>query len=214
VKRFQSVTRLGVLAIAVGLLTACSTLPSGQAVDVYRLPRDGGVSQTVASRAAADETPAAHNASVLRVVSLNSGEALNTTRIVVIVDGDVLSSYRGARWSDPAPELIRARLVQAFAGNPTRIIALKDTTQADLELGGELEAFQSEYRDGKPMVRVRLNATLVDVSRRRVVAVHRFEVLDSPSSADIPAIIKAFGRATEAMSNQVVDWALHASAPA
>ncbi len=216
-KNIRSIARIGVLAAAAGLLPACSVLPPGQTVDVYRLPSHstGDANQTPAGTVVAGGAPAARHTAVLRVASLESGVALDSAKIVVIPDGDVLSSYRGARWSDPAPELMRTRLVQAFTAD-NRIIALKDnnsSVHADLELGGELEAFQIEYRDGKPVVRVRFDVTLVDISGRRVIAVHRFEVLDTPPTSDVPAIVKAFGRATDALSSQVVDWALHAATP-
>jgi len=216
-KNIRSIARIGLLATAAGFFAACSVLPPGQTIDIYRLPAlsTGAASQASASALVADSAHAARHSAVLRVALLESSVALDSAKIVVIPDGDILSSYRGARWSDPAPELMRTRLVQAFIAD-NRIIALKDNNSSihvDLELGGELEAFQTEYRDGKPVVRVRFDATLVDVSGRRVIAVRRFEVLDTPPNPDVPAIVKAFGRASDALSIQVVDWALHAATP-
>jgi ABC-type uncharacterized transport system, auxiliary component len=62
----------------------------------------------------------------------------------------VISSYKGARWSDPVPLLVRNRLLDGFQrdGRVQRLSADDSNLQADYELSGELQAFQSEYHRG------------------------------------------------------------------
>lgn len=75
---------------------------------------------------------------VARVVKPKSSETLDSPRIAVIPQGDVISSYKGARWSDPAPVLLRNRLTDAFYrdGRVQSISTDDSNLQADFELGG------------------------------------------------------------------------------
>lgn len=130
--------RLVTLAAALSLATACSILPKSEPVDIYRLP----VNQ--ASRTA---TPLDWS---LRLNKPLASEALAGARIAVIPQGDIISGYKGARWSDPVPLLVRNRLLDGFQrdGRVQRLSADDSNLQADYELAGELQAFQSEYRPG------------------------------------------------------------------
>jgi cholesterol transport system auxiliary component len=87
----QSVTRLLLTATLLSL-GACSILPEQAPSDVYRLP--------TASTASEGTSPVSWS---LRVVRPKSSEALDSPHIAVIPEGNVISSYKGARWSDPAP---------------------------------------------------------------------------------------------------------------
>jgi cholesterol transport system auxiliary component len=87
------------------LISSCSILPKPEPFDVYRLP-------------SAQSNPASiHGAAQrwsLRLTKLQASEALNSPNIAVIPQGDVISSYKGSRWSDPAPVLLRNRLLDGF----------------------------------------------------------------------------------------------------
>ena len=84
-------------------LSGCSILPRQEPSVVYRLPSASGAGK---SAAPVDWS--------LRVVKPKSSETLDSPRIAVIPEGDVISSYKGARWTDPAPVLLRNRLTDAF----------------------------------------------------------------------------------------------------
>ncbi|MBE0959031.1 membrane integrity-associated transporter subunit PqiC, partial [Escherichia coli] len=60
---------------------------------------------------------------------------LESPRIAVRPHGDEISVYQGARWSDPAPSLLRDRLMQAFqADGRVRGLSSDDSNlQADFE---------------------------------------------------------------------------------
>lgn len=118
--------RPAALAATLSLASACSILPQGEPVDIYRLP----VSQ-VARGASPQEWS-------LRLNKPLASEALAGPRIAVIPQGDVISSYKGARWSDPVPMLVRNRLLDGFQrdGRVQRLSADDSNLQADYELGG------------------------------------------------------------------------------
>ncbi len=177
-------------------LSACSILPKQEAAVVYRLP-----ASAVSSKAT---TPVSWS---LRVAQAKSSDALDRPRIAVIPQGDVMSSYKGARWSDPAPVLLRNRLTDAFLrdGRIPSISTDESNLQADFELGGELQAFQSEYRGQAIEVVIRLDARLSD-ERHRIIASRRFEVHQPVSDKQVPAVVAAFGQASDSLANQMVQW--------
>ena len=186
------------LAGAIFSLAACSILPRQEPSVVYRLPAASATSQTT--------TPLPWS---LRVVRPKSSEILDSPRIAVIPEGDVVSSYKGARWSDPAPVLLRNRLTDAFYrdGRVQSISTDDSNLQADFELGGELQAFQSEYRGTAIDVVIRLDARLAD-NRQRIIASRRFEVHQPVADKQVPAVVKAFGQASDTLTAQVLQWTI------
>ena len=189
--------RLAALVSALSLASACSILPQSEPVDIYRLP----VSQTARSAAPLDWS--------LRLNKPLASEALAGPRIAVIPQGDVISSYKGARWSDPTPMLVRNRLLDGFQrdGRVQRLSADDSNLQADYELGGELQAFQSEYRPGGAVeVVIRYDARLVQGRSQRILASRRFEVRQPLGSQQVPAVVAGFGMASDQLARQVIDW--------
>ncbi|MGM7284354.1 ABC-type transport auxiliary lipoprotein family protein [Pseudomonas guariconensis] len=189
--------RLLAWAATLSLATACSILPKTEPVDTYRLP----VNQPSRTASALDWS--------LRLNKPLASEVLATPRIAVIPQGDVISNYKGARWSDPAPLLIRNRLLDGFQrdGRVQRLSADDSNLQADYELAGELQAFQSEYRAQDTVeVVVRYDARLVDGRSQRILASHRFEVRQPLADKQVSAVVAGFGNASDQLVGQVVNW--------
>jgi len=78
--------------------------------------------------------------------------------------------------------------------------------QADLELDGDLRAFQSEYQNGRPAARILLEARLVESGSLRILASRRFEVSQTASDTTVPAVINAFGQAGDQLAREVLEW--------
>ncbi|MFY9326436.1 MAG: ABC-type transport auxiliary lipoprotein family protein [Georgfuchsia sp.] len=182
------------------LLGACSILPKGEALDVYLLPA-ARVSRHV-------EAPKGDW--VLRVRQPQSSERIDTTRIAVLPQGDLLSTYKGARWSDRAPRLLRDRIINAFRddGRLTAVISEDTRISADLELGGDLGAFQSEYHDGRIETHILLEARLVKSDSQRIIARHRFEVRQVSTGSSVSDVVTAFGQAADQLSEQLLAWTM------
>ncbi|MCO2911954.1 ABC transporter [Pseudomonas aeruginosa] len=181
------------LSLAAGLaalatLGACSILPEAQVLQVYLLPVHNPPAST----------------------RLVRGLVLESPRIAVRPHGDEISVYQGARWSDPAPSLLRDRLMQAFqADGRVRGLSSDDSNlQADFELGGDLRAFQTEYPNGQASALIRYDARLVRTDDKRVVASRRFEVSQPVDGKKVAAVVSAFGKAGDTLSAQVLDWTL------
>lgn len=183
---------------ALSLLAACSILPKSEPLQVYLLP---------------SQSPAASTAAPvdwsLRLNTPQTSQALNSWRIAVLPQENQFSTYAGSRWTDPAPRLLRNHLLNAFqTDGRIRALSTDDhNLQADLQLDAELQAFQSEYHDGAVNVVIRLQARLID-SQQRILASQRFEVVQPVSGTAVPAVVSAFGAASDQMAQQLLQWTL------
>jgi len=182
--------------VALALISACSILPKADPSDVYRLPAAQGTAQG---------TPVSWS---LRLAKPQTSEFLDSSRIAVVPNGDLISSYANSRWSDPAPVLLRNRLMDGFQRDGRVTLLSTDDTnlQADYELGGQLQAFQSEYRGSAVEVVIRLDARLVRGSDQRIIASRRFEVHQAVTDTKVPAVVAGFGLAGDQLNRQVVEW--------
>ena len=182
--------------VALALVSACSILPKADPSDVYRLAS----AQTTSQGAPVNWS--------LRVNKPQTSEFLDSPRIAVVPNGDLISSYANSRWSDPSPVLLRNRFMDGFQRDGRVTLLSTDDTnlQSDYELGGQLQAFQSEYRGSAVEVVIRLDARLVRGSDQRIVASRRFEVRQPVSGTKVPAVVAGFGQAGDQLNKQVVDW--------
>ena len=189
----------GVVALGAALLLpACTILPKAEPLDVYLLPAIAPVS--------ASATQAAPWS--LRIARPAAGVHLSGQRIVVVPEDNRVSVYTGAGWSDPAPVLVRNRLLDAFRADG-RVAGLSSDDkqlQADFELDSDLRAFQSEYRDGRPEAVVRLDARLVHTATRRIVASRSFALRAPATDTAVPVVVQAFGAAADRLAAEVVEW--------
>ncbi|MGE1177387.1 ABC-type transport auxiliary lipoprotein family protein [Pseudomonas sp. BW7P1] len=195
----MKLTRLALLA-GFTLIGACSILPKSEPLDVYRLPS----AQTPASAASATQHWS------LRLNKLQASEALNRPGIAVIPQGDVISTYKASRWSDPAPVLMRNRLLDGFQrdGRVSLLSTDDSNFQADLELGGSLQAFQTEYQGNQASVVVRVDALLVRGHDQKILASRRFEERQPLNDVKVPAVVAGFGQASDRLTAKVVAWAV------
>lgn len=181
------------------LLNACSILPSPEPQETYRLPST--------PLPHADAQPVNWS---LRVDTPQGERMVDSARIVVLPQGDVITVYRGARWSDPATTLLRNRLIDAFHddGRVAAVSSDDSSVQADYILTGDMRAFQSEYQGDHPVVVIRFDARLISNAGLRIIATHRFEVTQPVNGSAVPQVVTAFGQASDALAAQLVSWTM------
>ncbi|HJP99388.1 MAG TPA: ABC-type transport auxiliary lipoprotein family protein [Rhodanobacteraceae bacterium] len=200
--RFPAGVRALVAALCMAaLVSACSILPEREVVQTWQPP----------------ETPSVHAASAadfsLRVDTPNVSGMLDQSGIVVMPEPGQVSVYKGARWSESPALLVRSRLVDAFmAAKLPSVTTDEDHFSSDYTLGGDLRAFQSEYRSGSPVVVVRFDAQLRRGGSRDLLASRSFVITKQPDGTQVPAVIAAFGAADDELAQQVVAWAVGAAA--
>lgn len=195
--------RLAVLWGAVWVLTGCSILPEREAVTVYLLPASALTQPTA-------QTGVSHWPWSLRITRPASVGHLAGRRIAVLPPDGRLSVYQGASWNDPAPLLVRNRLLDVFQAD-TRLTALSSDDrilQADFEIDSDLRAFQVEYHDnGTPHAVLRLDVRLVRTDTGRIVASRRFDLQQPLAGTSVEQAVQALGQTSDALALAVRDWA-------
>ncbi|MCB5306979.1 ABC-type transport auxiliary lipoprotein family protein [Yersinia massiliensis] len=196
-------TGLLMLSMLAMLLSACTILPTVPISQVYLLPVPP-----------ATNTPRAQTVDwSLRVSQPMTSQFLNSSRIAVQPQGQEIAVYQNSRWSDPAPILLRNRLIQEFRadGRIRAVSSDDDSLQADVELSGDLSAFQGVYLTDRSEVLISFDARLVRISDRRIIATRHFEIRQPIKGTDMNEVVEAFGLASDKLAAQVLNWMLQQS---
>ncbi|HCJ29360.1 MAG TPA: hypothetical protein DHV63_08715 [Pseudomonas sp.] len=198
-RRRPSLPRLALFGLLTAL-SACSILPKSEPLRIFLLPTTTPPQQT--------SEPTLQHA--LRIHTPQASRVLSSPRIAVVPQGNEISAYQGARWSDAAPVLLRDRLIEAFQrdGRMPSVNNEDVNLYADISLHSDLRAFQSEYVDGKPQILIRLDARLVSRESQRTLANRRFEVRQPSADPSVESVVEAFGKAGDALSGEVLEWTL------
>ncbi len=152
-----------------------------------------------------------------------SPAGVNTARIALRDSPIEMRYFELANWTDLAPKMIQTLIVESFE-NSERIIAVGREAiglRADYILKTELREFQAEYAqrlpqntDGgmgnvpPPTIRVRINAKLIKMPRRSIVASKNFEYTIDATGNTMESIIGAFDTALGKSMRRLVEWTL------
>ena len=152
-----------------------------------------------------------------------SPAGLNTARIALQDSPVELRYFEYANWIDFAPKMVQALIIESFE-NSAKIVSVgreQIGLRSDFVLKTELREFQAEYEDKlpagtkelgpnapAPWVRVRLNAKLVKMPQREIVAHQTFERRVRAQENRMNAIIDAFDDALGKTLKSVVVWTL------
>ena len=184
-----------VASVIAALLAGCSILPKQENIRIWQ------PTTTVAPNAGITG-----NFSV-RVDTPHAAGTLDQAGIVVMPAPGEVSTYKGARWNESPAVLVRQRLVDAFmAAKLPAVTTDDDHFSSDFTLSGDLRAFQSEYRNGAPVVVVRYDAQLRRGGSRTPLATRSFVVTGHPAGTQVPAVVAAFGTADDQLARDVVAW--------
>ncbi len=149
----------------------------------------------------------------LNVEMPSAGSVLNSPKIALSRSAFAFDYYARATWVDMAPTMVRTLLLESFS-NTRKIVSVTGQSlapRADYSLVTELREFQAEYDgDGPPAVRVRINAKLVELPRRTIVATKSAEYVERAKDTDLDSIINAFDQALGRVMRRIVEWTLTA----
>jgi len=190
------------MSVVVLALSGCAMLPASETLAFYRLPDANG-----AVVDAAVPGPV-RLPMVLRVATPYGNRAVDSTRILVVPEADRVSAYKGARWSDTVPVLLRDRLIQSFRDAEVfrTVVADSGNLGADVELSSDLSRFHVIYRSGSPVAVVALDATLVEPASSRILASRRFLAERAVQGKAVPEVVQAFGLAVDELTSQLLAW--------
>jgi cholesterol transport system auxiliary component len=159
----------------------------------------------------------------LLVDAPNSPAGLNTSRIALQDSPIELRYFSAASWTDFAPRMVQSLIVESFE-NSGKIISVgreQIGLRSDFLLKTDLREFQAEYEDRlpekttelgpnatPPWARVRINAKLVKMPQREIIAQRTFENRIRANENKMSDIIDAFDEALGKTLKAVVVWTL------
>ena len=188
-------------------VSACSVLPERPAMTVYRLPL---LPAPTTNEASATSGQVGDNRPSLRVLTPSSGALLNSDRILVSQSSHQVSAYKGVRWHDQMPRIVRDQLVQALKNQGEWPVVVTDgtSTRVRYQLASELIDFQVYESTSGREIKVRVDATLIDVDKNHAVAARQFVVTEPVRGEDFDRVIQSFATATERLGKDVAMWLL------
>jgi cholesterol transport system auxiliary component len=198
----QAALRLAALIVLLPLLWGCGgLLPSPPERTLYRL------NPTIAFT-----RPLPHAAAQLLIATPSAPAALDTRRIALVPTPLSLDYYAGVEWADRVPFLVQSALVEGFAkSRAIRAAGAEDLSlRADFVLQTAVTEFAAVYDSPNqaPHVRVRINATLIRMPGRDIVAQTTITG-EAPAAANsLPAVVTAFDTALGAATRDLVRWTL------
>ena len=204
--RSPRILRLAVAAVLAAAAAACA--------NIEFLPGQGAPAKlyTLSPKSTfADSLPTVPWQLVVEVPV--AAESLNTSRIALRRDPLTLDFFGGVRWSERAPNLVQTLLVESFENSGKIVAVARKATdlRADYVLKTELREFQAEYSEaGPPTVRVRINAKLVKMPQRTIIASHTAEATWRADGTAVLDVVYAFDTTLGKALKSIVEWALRA----
>jgi cholesterol transport system auxiliary component len=200
--------------LAVGLTGCVNVLPKVKPVQLYRFGYhpdllDKKDSDSASSVAANGPTPL-----MLGVISFppaSSGDQVMTT------ENNEVSYVAQARWASSAQSLFTAAVSEGFArSDDTVMLVPRGPTAADYRLDISVRRFEANYSHGRPTVYIGVDARILRLSDRSVLAQRYISATESVRKNDMTLISQGFDQATtEVVAGLIsfVDANLHNVAP-
>jgi cholesterol transport system auxiliary component len=189
---------LTLAGIAVGL-AGCSIIPDPSPPNVvYRLSLTGSAVQ------------AQEDAVVIRVDRPSASSVFDTKSIVVSPDGRRLSTVALAEWSESAPTLIQASLIDAFSREASIIGVLPQSgTRTDIRIHLTVKNFEAQFDRGEgsaPLAVVRYSVSLANATDRKLIATYDAHQTQRADAPRVSAIVAALETANDAAMKNIVEW--------
>lgn len=140
-----------------------------------------------------------------------SASHVNTNRIALRPAPLAVEYYKGVAWADRAPRMIQTRIIESFE-RTNKIQAVGrdgEGLRADYALKTELREFIAIYGEGTtPQILIRMNAKLVKMPERVIVADDTFEYREAAAGTDIDSVVTAYNEAMGKVLKRLVEWTL------
>ncbi len=189
------------------VLAGCNILPKvSEPVDLYTLtPKTtyGGDVPKVDWQLVVEEPVAA--------------AGIDTARIALSHTPFTLEYYADAAWTDNAPAMVQTLLIESFESTGSIVAVGREAIglRPDYVLKTDLREFQAAYEGSKaiPVVVVRMNAKLVEMPQRRIIASNTFEERVPAAGTTFPDVLAAFDEALGQVIKGIVVFTLTAPLP-
>jgi len=151
-----------------------------------------------------------HVAAQLLVATPMAPAGLDTERIALSRSPVSLNYFADVQWADRAPFLVQTALVEGFEKSAALPAVGPDNggLRADFVLETEIRHFEAIYDspDGLPRIAVALDAMLVHMPDRSIVAHTSVSREQSAAANAVPDIVRAFDGALGGAVEDVVTW--------
>ncbi|MHB1217820.1 MAG: ABC-type transport auxiliary lipoprotein family protein [Alphaproteobacteria bacterium] len=140
-----------------------------------------------------------------------SASHIDTTRIALRPTPLVVEYYKGVAWADRAPRMVQTLIIESFERTNKILAVGRDGAglRADYALRTELREFVAIYGEGPvPQILIRMNAKLVKMPERMIVADDTFEYRVPAAGPDIDSVVAAYNEAMGKVLKRVVEWTL------
>ncbi|MCR9177131.1 MAG: ABC-type transport auxiliary lipoprotein family protein [Alphaproteobacteria bacterium] len=143
-----------------------------------------------------------------------SPAVLSTAKIAVARGAYQMDYYSGALWVDDAPNMIQRLLIESFENSGQIVAVGRDSVglRSNFVLRCEVREFQAEYpsveSEDAPFVHVSINAKLIGLPKRVIVAVTTETQRIVAPENKLDRIVETFDVALGRVLRQIVVWTL------
>lgn len=197
--------RVAALLLATISLAGCGILPKQETLSLYDPAPRHSTTEHVANSAWPQ-------ADWQLQISRPYADAMHdSARILVRPQPDELQVYKGAAWTQPAPDIVLDTLLRAFSdsGRLAGVARRGEGVSAKYELLLDLRRFESDYDGGTtPSARIEIGARLVHNADNRVVASEVFDASTPAEGAGVAQISRAFEQSLGDATGRLIGWTL------
>lgn len=132
---------------------------------------------------------------------------LNSYQIIYIQNG-ISNAYAHHFWGDVPSNLYRFVLLSKFeqSGIFKSLVGQNSPVLADFILEGRLDSFEQIIDKKENYAKLALSLNLVDVKQNKIIAHKNFIVKENIAKIDINETFKAFEKALNELTNEIVVW--------
>lgn len=132
---------------------------------------------------------------------------LNSYQIIYIQNG-ISNAYAHHFWGDVPSNLYRFVLLSKFeqSGIFKSLVGQNSPVLADFILEGRLDSFEQIIDKKENYAKLALSLNLVDVKQNKIIAHKNFIVKENIAKIDINETLKAFEKALNELTNEIVVW--------
>ena len=147
----------------------------------------------------------------LQIARPVADDSSDSARILVRPRAGELQVYKGAAWTQAAPDIVHDAMMRAFtdSGRFAGVARRGEGVSPRYELLLDLRRFESDYADGStPTARIAIGARLVHNVDNRIVASRVFEADVPAEGTEVARINRAFEQGLGDVSSRMIGWVL------
>lgn len=142
---------------------------------------------------------------------------IDTSRIALSHSPFTLEYYARVAWTDNAPAMVQTLIIESFESTGSIVAVGREAIglRPDYVLKTDLREFQANYAadNAPPTVVVRMNAKLVEMPERRIVASNTYEQRVQAAGTAFTDVLVAFDEALGQVIKEIVIFTLTTPPP-